>query len=137
MLFQMESFGKVKYSLFSKEWGFDSPISDTFSINCKTILSEYRSIKVNDIIEVKFRVEPFLMDKDSNPSGFGWLDRDRVNKKHCFHISVPPTFPERFEFILNRDIKPYFYIRCEKEKNESAIVKTFSMESEIVLEDYL
>lgn len=100
-------------------------------------MSNYRSIKVNDVVEMTFRIEPAFMNENCNPTGFGRLDRDRANKKYCFHLFVPPSLPERFEFILNRGIKPYFDLGCEREKYEKPIVKTFSMESEINLEDYI
>jgi|GEM_PF-3881933 len=137
LLFQMEICSKVSYSLHTKSKNFEYCIFDRISTDCNTILSDYKSIKLNDIVEITFKIEPALLDKDCDPIAFGWLDRDRAKKKHCFNISVPPSFPERLEFILNRGIKPYFYLRCEKEKHKTAIIKSFSMESDVILEDYM
>jgi len=134
MLFQMEKC-KLSYDIHLKNEHYDSLISEYLEVQCKTILSDYKSIKVDDEIKIAFRLEPYLTNEKCNPKSFGWLNRE--NKQHCFHISVTENFPERLDFILNRGLKPFFYIVCEKEKYEHATIKSFSMESEVVVEDYM
>jgi hypothetical protein len=134
MLFQMESC-KINYHLDSKDSRYNSLIYDSICVECRTILSDYKSIKVDDLVELIFIVEPAFMDENCRPTALGGFEKE--NKKYCGRIFVPPSFPDRFDFILNRGLKPYFYLSCEKSKYEKPDVKSLSMKSEIILEDYI
>lgn len=134
LLLQMQKC-KSSYYMHLKGQNFNSLIMETLDVQCKTILSEYKSIKIGDEVKVTFRFEPYLKDEKCNPKAFGCLSRE--NKQYCFLVYVPDDFLQRFDFILNRGLLPYFYFSCEKERYKNADIKIFSMESEVVIEDYI
>jgi len=134
ILLQYESCD-VSFHQFPVNYGFRSNIYDDIIVYVKVILSNFKSIKKDVMVEIKFSVMPYLLDDKSKPEAFG--DFLKVSKKPTCIIFVPPTFPERLDFILNRGIKPYFDLGCIKEKYEKLLIKTFSMESKINIDDYL
>ncbi len=134
VLLQMQK-SKLSYYMHLKDESFDSLIMEHLDVHCKTILSDYKSIKIGDEVKVVFRVEPYLKDEKCDPKAFGYLLRE--NKQYCFHVCIPDDFLQRVDFILNRGLLPYFYLSCEKENYKHADIKIFSLESEVVLEDYI
>ena len=134
LLLQMQRC-KLSYNMHLKNQHFNSLIMENLDVQCKTILSDYKSIKIDDEVKVVFNFEPYLKDEKCNPTAFGHLSRE--NKQYCFRVYVPDDFLQRLDFILNRGLMPYFYLSCEKEKYKDAKIKMFSLESEVVLEDYM
>lgn len=131
ILLQYESCD-INFHQFTINYGFMSNIYDDIIVSSKVILSEYKPIKVNDLITVNFKIEPYLLNDKSRPEAFG----DFSKNNNCI-IYVPPTFADRLNFILNRNIKPYFDLGCIKEeKYRKPTVKTFSMQSKVNLDDY-
>lgn len=132
ILLQYESCD-VHFSQYPINYDFASNIYDRISICAKVILSNYKNVKRNDIVEITFYVEPALLSDKCKPEAFG-----DFSKKLSCAIYVPQTFPERLDFILNRGIKPYFDLGCiQEEKYRKPTIKTFSMQSNINMDDYL
>lgn len=134
LLFQFKSC-KVEYSLNHKDMGFNSPINDCVIVKCQTIASNYRNIKVNDTVQLRFTVLQTFNDKDCCPTGFG--EFDIKDKQVICYVFPPSSLINRLDFILNRGIKPYFYLTCEKVKYQKPIIKNFYMESEVEIKDYI
>lgn len=123
----------VHFSQYPINYNFDSNIYDRISVYSKVILSNYKKVKRGDNMEIIFYVEPALLSDKCKPEAFG-----EFSKKLSCVIYVPPTFPERLDFILNRGIKPYFDLGCiQEEKYRKPTIKTFSMQSKINMDDYL
>lgn len=132
ILLQVQTWN-ISYHLYPTYWDSDSTMCDRLEVICKVILSYDKNIKVDDEVEFKIIVVPKMFD-NNKPLAYGYFERGR--KRVC-SLWVPPSFMERFCFLIGQGIKPYFYITCEREKHETREVKAFSMESKITLDDYI
>lgn len=114
MLLQVQTWN-ISYHLYPTYWDSDSTMCDRLEVICKVILSYDKNIKVDDEVEFKIIVVPKIFD-NNKPLAYGYFERGR--KRVC-SLWVPPSFMERFSFLIGQRIKPYFYITCERVKHET------------------
>lgn len=125
----------LSYHLWSNEAKQHDFISDWFNINVKVIFSESRAIKVNDAALFSFHT--YADDKyyKEAPNSYGVFDRSR-NQRECY-MYVPNKLIERFCFLCNQNIKPYFVLRCFTGDYKAIEIKSFVMRNQIDLDDYI
>lgn len=130
----LENF-EVSYSLYSKGNYNDDLLKDWVNITSKVIYSENKNIKKNDILCFKMFIEKSYEDYKELPNWIGIFDRSK--KMRSCYITVPPMFIDRFSLILNQKKNVYFPLSCTTDKDKGILVKTFNMESEVNIEEYV
>lgn len=124
-----------KYHLWSDEFEFDHFLTDWLNINAKVIFSKSKNITFDDDILFKFSIEPAVDYNIKCPECYGSFNKSK-KQRECF-IGVPSNFAERFCFLINQNIKPYFVLNCRTGDFRTIEIKSFSMHSQINLEDYV
>lgn len=125
----------LAYHLWSDEFKLDHFLSDNLNINAKVILSESKNITLNDDILFRFSIEPVVDYNIECPKCYGSFNKSK-KQRECF-MGVPNNFIERFCFLINQNIKPYFILSCRTGDYRTIEVKSFYMHSRINLEDYM
>lgn len=126
---------QISYHLLPKEFELDHFLSDWIEVNAKVIFSKSKSIKEGDDILFRFSIAPVVDYNIKCPESYGSFNKSR-KQRECF-ISMPNNFIERFSFLLNQGIKPYFDLSCITGNFRTIKVKSFSMYSQIDINDYI
>lgn len=134
IIFQVESWN-VSYHLLPKEFKPRTFLSDWIEVNAKVIFSKSKSIKEGDNILFRFSIAPVVDYNIKCPESYGSFNKSR-KQRECF-ISTPNSFIERFSFLLNQGVKPYFDLNCATENYRTINIKSFSMHSQIDINDYI
>jgi len=101
---------KISFGLHSKGGYSDNLIRDFIEITSKVIYSENKNIKKNDALRFNIFIDKSYEDYRELPNYIGVFERSR--KMRTGYITVPPTFVDRFSFILNQKNTAYFPLRC-------------------------
>ncbi len=131
---QVESWD-ISYHLFPKEFKLDTFLSDWIEVNARVIFSKSKNIKEGDDILFRINIAPIVDYDIECPEYYGSFNKSR-KQRECF-ISMPNSFAERFSLLINQNIKPYFDLSCTTGNYRSIKIKSFSMHSQINIEDYI
>jgi len=111
---------EISYSLLNNMLSDCDLDSYSLNVTCTVNASNLASIRPGSTLSFCFQINDVLLN---NKSKFSGLFLKHYKKWDC-HMTVPSDFINRFEFLINQNILPYFDILCEDTEDKKGMSVT-------------